>query len=165
MIRLMIVEDQVMLRDSLACTINTQSDMEVVASLGDAAEALEALERSGATCALLDVCTENDSSGIVAARKIKEAHPEVKVVIMTGMPEITFVEQARTAGVDSFVYKNVGPPSFWASFARRSRDIPPSPWHSKAFSPTRRSSPIPSLRFCVWCAKRRRAKKLLLSCI
>lgn len=52
------------------------------------AEALEALERSGATCALLDVCTENDSSGIVAARKIKEAHPEVKVVIMTGMPEI-----------------------------------------------------------------------------
>ena len=97
MIRLMIVEDQAMLRDSLACTINTQSDMEVVASLGDAAEALEALERSGATCALLDVCTENDSSGIVAARKIKEAHPE-----------ITFVEQARTAGVDSFVYKNVG---------------------------------------------------------
>lgn len=78
MIRLMIVEDQAMLRDSLACTINTQSDMEVVASLGDAAEALEALERSGATCALLDVCTENDSSGIVAAR------------------------------VDSFVYKNVG---------------------------------------------------------
>lgn len=108
MIRLMIVEDQAMLRDSLACTMNTQSDMEVVASLGDAAEALEALERSGATCALLDVCTENDSSGIVAARKIKEAHPEVKVVIMTGMPEITFVEQARTAGVDSFVYKNVG---------------------------------------------------------
>lgn len=49
MIRLMIVEDQAMLRDSLACTINTQSDMEVVASLGDAAEALEALERSGAT--------------------------------------------------------------------------------------------------------------------
>ena len=38
------------------------------------------LERGGAnTCALLDVCTENDSSGIVAARKIKEAHPEVKV--------------------------------------------------------------------------------------
>ena len=60
MIRLMIVEDQAMLRDSLACTINTQSDMEVVASLGDAAEALEALERSGATCALFDVCTEND---------------------------------------------------------------------------------------------------------
>ena len=54
------------------------------------------------------MCTENDSSGIVAAASIKEAHPDVRVVIMTGMPEITFVEQARAAGVDSFVYKNVG---------------------------------------------------------
>lgn len=165
MIRLMIVEDQAMLRDSLACTINTQSDMEVVASLGDAAEALEALERSGATCALLDVCTENDSSGIVAARKIKEAHPEVKVVIMTGMPEITFVEQARTAGVDSFVYKNVGTTELLGIIRSTVEGYSTFPWHSKAFSPTRRSSPIPSLRFCVWCAKRRRAKKLPLSCI
>lgn len=56
----------------------------------------------------MDVCTENDSSGIVAARKIKEAHPETRVIIMTGIPEITFIEQARDAKADSFVYKNVG---------------------------------------------------------
>ncbi len=108
MISILLVEDQAMLRDSLTCTINMQSDMQVVASLGDASEALATLEKSGATCALLDVCTENDSSGIVAARKIKEAYPEARVIIMTGMPEITFVDQAREAGVDSFVYKNVG---------------------------------------------------------
>ena len=108
MISILLVEDQAMLRDSLTCTINMQADMQVVASLGDASEALCALEQNGATCALLDVCTENDSSGIVAACKIKEAHPEVRVIIMTGMPEITFVDQARSAGVDSFVYKNVG---------------------------------------------------------
>lgn len=108
MIKLAIVEDQAMLRESLACAIGAQSDIDVVASLGDAALALEAVETSGATCALLDVCTENDSSGIVAARKIKAARPDVKVIIMTGMPEITFIEQARNAGVDSFVYKNVG---------------------------------------------------------
>ena len=108
MIKIVIVEDQTMLRDSLAQIIDTQPDMEVVASLADAAFALDEVEKTGATCALLDVCTENDSSGIVAARRIKESHPEVRVVIMTGMPEITFVEQARAAGVDSFVYKNVG---------------------------------------------------------
>lgn len=108
MIKLAIVEDQAMLRESLACAIGAQSDIDVAASLGDAALALEAVVTSGATCALLDVCTENDSSGIVAARKIKAARPDVKVIIMTGMPEITFIEQARNAGVDSFVYKNVG---------------------------------------------------------
>ena len=82
--------------------------MEVVASLANAADALEATRRSGATCALLDVCTENDSSGIVAARLIKDQLPGVQVVVMTGLPEITFVERAREAGEDSFVYKNVG---------------------------------------------------------
>ncbi len=108
MIKIVIVEDQAMLRDSLSATIGLQDDMEVVSSVADAALALDQVERAGANCALLDVCTENDSSGIVAAGRIKEAHPDVRVIIMTGMPEITFVEQAREAGVDSFVYKNVG---------------------------------------------------------
>ena len=108
MIKIVIVEDQTMLRDSLAQTIDAQPDMEVVASLADAAFALDEVEKTGATCALLDVCTENDSSGIVAAARIKEQLPECRIIIMTGMPEITFVDQAREAGVDSFVYKNVG---------------------------------------------------------
>ncbi len=108
MIKIVIVEDQAILRDSLSATIGLQDDMEVVSSVADAALALDQVERAGANCALLDVCTENDSSGIVAAGRIKEAHPDVRVIIMTGMPEITFVEQAREAGVDSFVYKNVG---------------------------------------------------------
>lgn len=47
-------------------------------------------------------------AAIADAAAIKEAHPDVRVVIMTGMPEITFVEQARAADVDSFIYKNVG---------------------------------------------------------
>lgn len=108
MIDMVIAEDQAMLRDSLACAIDMQDDMHVVAAIADAADALSAVEKHNANLALLDVCTENDSSGIVAAAAIKQAHPDVRVVIMTGMPEITFVEQARAAGVDSFVYKNVG---------------------------------------------------------
>ncbi len=108
MIRIVIVEDQVMLRDSLSFTIGKQDDMQVVDVLGDATCALDAVRKSDADLVLMDVCTENDSSGIVAAGRIKEQLPEVKVVIMTGMPEITFIEQAKAAKVDSFVYKNVG---------------------------------------------------------
>lgn len=108
MIKVVIVEDQTMLRDSLSFAFASQPDIEVVRALADASFTLQAVEETDANCALLDVCTENDSSGIVAARRIKEAHPEVKVVVMTGMPEITFISQAREAGVDSFVYKNMG---------------------------------------------------------
>lgn len=108
MIEVLLVEDQAMLRESLACAINAQEDMHVAASLADATEAPERTARLGCGLVLMDVCTENGSNGIVAARRIKEADPTVRVVIMTGMPEVTFVEQAKAAGVDSFVYKNVG---------------------------------------------------------
>lgn len=108
MISIILVEDQAMLRESLEHTLNDQDDMTVVAALSDAADSIDAVARTQADCVLMDVCTENDSSGIVAARKIKEAHPETRVIIMTGMPEITFIEQARDAKADSFVYKNVG---------------------------------------------------------
>ena len=106
--RVLIVEDQVMLRDSLAMAIAAQDDMQVVGKLADASQALETVERTLPDLVLMDVCTENDMSGIAATRAIKEAHPEVRVVIMTGMPEVTFVRQARDAHADSFVYKNVG---------------------------------------------------------
>ena len=108
MIEVMIVEDQAMLRESLAQTIESQEDMHVAACLADAADAPGRAADTGCGLVLMDVCTEHDSNGIVAARRIKEANPAVRVVIMTGMPEITFIEQARNAGVDSFVYKNVG---------------------------------------------------------
>ena len=108
MIKVLLVEDQVMLRDSLRMAIDSQDDMHVVGALGDAADCLAHVEKSAPDLVLLDVCTENGSSGIVAARKVKQAHPQIKTIIMTGMPEITFIEQAKQAEVDSFIYKNVG---------------------------------------------------------
>lgn len=108
MITIVIVEDQGILRESLACTLNLQEDMQVARALSDAADALNVVRETNANLALLDVCTENGSSGIAAAKQIREACPDTKIVIMTGMPEITFIEQAKLAGADSFVYKNVG---------------------------------------------------------
>lgn len=82
--------------------------MTVVAAIADASEALGVALKERPDMILMDVCTEHDSNGIVAAARIKEQLPECRIIIMTGMPEITFVDQAREAGVDSFAYKNVG---------------------------------------------------------
>ena len=108
MIRVLIVEDQAILRESLARSVGDQPDMTVVAAIADASEALDVVLRERPDMILMDVCTEHDSNGIVAAARIKEAMPGCRIIIMTGMPEITFIEQARAAHVDSFVYKNVG---------------------------------------------------------
>lgn len=108
MLDVLLVEDQVILRESLARAIDGQDDMRVVGQIADAAKAPSFCSERSVDIVLMDVCTDNDSSGIVAARRIKEAHTEVRIVIMTGMPEVTFVEQAKDAHVDSFVYKSVG---------------------------------------------------------
>ena len=108
MIRVLIVEDQAILRESLARSVGDQPDMTVVSAIADASEALGVALKERPDVILMDVCTEHDSNGIVAAARIKEQLSECRVIIMTGMPEITFVDQAREAGVDSFVYKNVG---------------------------------------------------------
>lgn len=108
MISVLIVEDQAILRESLARSIADQPDMTVAAAISDASCALDIVRERHPDMILMDVCTEHDSSGIVAAAHIKEEAPECRIVIMTGMPEITFIEQARAAHVDSFVYKNVG---------------------------------------------------------
>ena len=96
MIRIILVEDQAMLRESLSLAINSQDDMQTVAALSNAGEALDAANEHHPDLMLMDVCTEDDASGIAAAAQIKRY-----------LPEITFIEQARAAGADSFVYKNV----------------------------------------------------------
>ena len=108
MIRIVLAEDQAILRESLACTINLQEDMTVVKAVPNAAAAFEALLKIDADLALLDVCDEHGSTGITVAKQILATNPDIKVVIMTGLPEISFIKEAKAAGAHSFVYKNVG---------------------------------------------------------
>jgi len=112
MIKILIVEDQTMLRESLGHLINAQDDMEVVGGTDDAAQAPELCRELQPDLVLMDVVTKKDSDGIHAngissAAKIRRELPHIKIVIMTGLPEITFIEESRKAGAHSFIKKNV----------------------------------------------------------
>lgn len=119
--RLLIVEDEVILRDSLAKSLGKERDVEAVFTLADAFDVVDVVAAKDIDIILMDVCTENDSSGLVAAQKVKEAYPDVRIVIMTGMPEVSFVKQAREVGAESFIYKNVSL-SYLASVLRSTLD-------------------------------------------
>jgi CheY-like chemotaxis protein len=71
MIKIFIVEDQTMLRESLEHVIGEQSDMEIAGSTDDAANAPEQCRRLQPDLVLMDVVTKNNSSGITAYRKIR----------------------------------------------------------------------------------------------
>jgi len=108
MIKMLIIEDQKIVRDALINSLNDSDEISVVADSGDASESLSMCEKYSPDLVLMDICTEHDSSGIEAAGHIKTRLPQIKVVLMTGVPEISFIEKAKAANVDSFIYKNIG---------------------------------------------------------
>jgi len=115
MIRILVVEDEILTRDSLVFLISAQNDLEVVGSVGRASEAIRLCSQLTPDLVIMGVCTENNESGIAAAKQIKTSFPMIKVMLMTSMPEITYLESSKFAGVDSFLYKNVKGETFLAT--------------------------------------------------
>ena len=165
MITIVIVEDQGILRESLACTLNLQEDMQVARALSDAADALNVVRETNANLALLDVCTENGSSGIAAAKQIREACPDTKIVIMTGMPESRSSNRQSSLELTVSYIRTLEPKSSWALFAQPPTATPPSRMQPRASSRTLRHSTKQRSASCDWPAKQKRVRKLQLSCI
>ena len=113
MTKILIIEDQAMLRESLEQLISAETDMEVIGTGNDASKAMELCRRLKPDLVLMDVVTESDiegeySNGILYAAEIRKELPNIKIVIMTALPEITFIDEARKANVHSYIYKNSG---------------------------------------------------------
>lgn len=107
MSKIIIIEDQTMLLDMIKSTIESEINFEVISSDSDAQNVVSLCKKYKPNLVLMDVCTENNSSGILNCGKLKEVYPEIKVIIMTGMPDINFIKLARENNADSFIYKNI----------------------------------------------------------
>jgi DNA-binding NarL/FixJ family response regulator len=106
MIKILIIEDQTILRDALENLIGEQPDMEIAGVSGDASKAPDLCRKLKPDLVLMDVMTENGTNGIQFAAEIRNALPDIKIIIMTGLPEITFIDEARKVGAHSYLYKN-----------------------------------------------------------
>jgi len=107
MVKILIVEDQTMLRSSLEYLINGQDDMQVVGTAEDAADAPALCRKLKPDMVLMDVVTKNNSNGIVYTAQIRKEFPDIKIVVMTGLSDITFVEEAKKSGAHGFIDKNM----------------------------------------------------------
>ena len=54
----------------------------------------------------MDVCTENDESGFEAAKILKERFPNIKIIIVTSMLDVDYLDRAREVGADSIWFKD-----------------------------------------------------------
>ena len=107
MTNVLIVEDQEMSRQLFEILLRDTGRYRVVRSIPNASMAPFYCAQGGIDLVLMDVCTELDASGLDAAARIKEKHPDIKVIIVTSIPEFSWLERARAIGADSFWYKNV----------------------------------------------------------
>lgn len=103
----LVIEDQLLLLDSLVRTIGETEDMRVVGGLTSALDAVEAVRRIDPDLVLMDVCTDSGASGLTACAELTRRFPRTRVVLMTAMPDLSFPQAAREAGAASFVYKNI----------------------------------------------------------
>ncbi len=77
-----------------------------VLSVSNAAAALSVCRNRPVDLILMDVMTQLGHSGLDAAEEIKREFPRIKIIIVTSMPEYSWLEKARKIGVDSFWYKD-----------------------------------------------------------
>ena len=105
--RVMIVDDQRLVRQYFELVLSGSDRYEVVHSIESAAFADTYVLRGDIDLALIDVLMNDGSNGLEAASRIKRSNPEVKIVLVTSVPEFSWMERAREAGVESFWYKDV----------------------------------------------------------
>ncbi|MBE6741820.1 MAG: response regulator transcription factor [Ruminococcaceae bacterium] len=102
----LIVEDQAMPRELFEIYVNTSEKFNHLLSVSNASAAISVCENNAVDLILMDVMTELGSSGLDAAEEIKKQFPQTKIIIVTSMPEYSWIERARKIGVDSFWYKD-----------------------------------------------------------
>ncbi|MBQ5399538.1 MAG: response regulator transcription factor [Ruminococcus sp.] len=102
----LIVEDQDMPRELFEIYINSSDEFNHLLSVQNASAALSVCRNNKVDLILMDVMTELGRSGLSAAEEIKREFSDVKIIIVTSMPEYSWLERARKIGVESFWYKD-----------------------------------------------------------
>ena len=104
-IRLLLADDQALVRGALAALLDLEPDLEVVAQVGRGDEVVDAARESGAQVCLLDIEMPG-ADGIEAAAAIRIHLPDVRSLIVTTFGRPGYLRRAIDAGASGFVVKD-----------------------------------------------------------
>ncbi|WP_405520862.1 response regulator [Streptomyces canus] len=108
MIRVLIADDEALMRAGIRLILENAEDIEVVAEAGDGREAAAACRAQDIDVALLDIQMPS-RDGIAAAEDIARLSPRTCVVMLTAFGEEASVTRALRAGASGFLLKDTGP--------------------------------------------------------
>lgn len=104
-IRVLLADDQAMVRGALAALLDLESDIEVVAQVGRGDEVVVAARDAAADVCLLDIEMPG-GDGIATAAELREALPDVRSVIVTTFGRPGYLRRALEAGAGGFLVKD-----------------------------------------------------------
>ena len=105
--RVVIADDFLMSRQVFESAVKSTDRFTVAGSFATASEAADYVIKFGADLVIMDIVMTEGQGGLNAAKRIKDACPGVKVLMVTSMPEVSYISRARRIGADSFWYKEV----------------------------------------------------------
>jgi NarL family two-component system response regulator LiaR len=107
-IRVLLVEDQALVREGLAAIFSYQSDIEVVGQAKDGIEAVEMLESTQPDVILLDLVMPRQD-GLTTIPIIKEKRPDAHILVLTSFADNDRVYQAIKCGAEGYMLKDATP--------------------------------------------------------
>lgn len=107
MIKVLLVDDQMILAEGLKSVLETSPDLRVCGIATDGAMAVELARKARPDVILMDIRMPN-MNGVAATKRIKEANPAVKIIILTTFDDSDYILSAITNGASGYLLKDIG---------------------------------------------------------
>lgn len=104
MVKIMIADDQQLIRESLKIILDSDPDFEVVKVVGSGQEVLDSLKTESVDIILMDVRMPN-MSGVDCTRIVKKEYPNIKVIILTTFDDDEYIYDALKYGASGYLLK------------------------------------------------------------
>lgn len=122
MIRVLLADDQALIRGALAAMLDLESDITVVAQVGTGEEVLAAARETGPDVALLDIQMPG-KNGFTAAEELRRDVPACRVLICTTFSRPGYLVRAMSAGATGFMVKDAPPEELAKAVRKVSKGI------------------------------------------
>ncbi len=108
MVKILIADDHVLVRDGLKRLIESEAGFTVLGEAGNSDEALKFLHRRRCDLIILDISMPG-KNGMELLKELRELYPQLKILILTMHPEERFAIRALKAGADGYLTKMSAP--------------------------------------------------------
>lgn len=106
MVKVLIADDQELIRQSLKIVLGTDSEIEITDSVGDGTDVLKSLEKNVPDVILMDVRMPK-MDGTVCTKEVKKKYPDVKIIILTTFDDDDFIYRALKYGASGYILKGI----------------------------------------------------------